>query len=113
MQKGGGKTNLTEDAMESGDGVLPVRRDKENEVLQRPFQEQVLETMQGYVKKNITTSRALKLRSIRVVLGLQQNMDTEERATQLSSCDKGVGSTWTDTSPEEGTPSGTWRRAGD
>ena len=53
---------------------------------------------------SVVINRALTLMEIRVVHGLWHKMDTKEKAASLSSCGKGVGSTWTDTSAEEGRP---------
>ena len=73
----------TDEVVEKCGGVLPLRRDKENEVLQGPFKEMLLETMKGGYF-SVTISRALKWRELRVVHGPLQKMEVWEKAARSS-----------------------------
>ena len=92
------------------DDLLNVKQEDRNETMNGPFMCDLVNAAKGH-SFSFSISRVLKMHEITTAHKIWSKLDIPGRAAYLANCGTGVGSTWTETAPEQGMPDDEWKTA--
>ena len=96
--------------MGAWDDLLNVKQEDRNETMNGPFMCDLVNAAKG-LGFSFSISRVLKMHEITTAHKIWTKLDIPGKAAYLANCGTGVGSTWTETAPEQGMPDDEWKTA--